>query len=259
MGRASELRILENGEELAREAADFVVWAGEQAITNDGTFRLALSGGSTPKALYPLLAGPGFATRLDWRRVAVFFGDERCVPPDHADSNFRMANETLIKPLKIPQDRIFRMHGEDEPDQAARRYEESIRKEFGTPAPAWPRFDLILLGLGDDGHTASLFPGTPALSEQKRLVVPNPAPHGAKQRLTFTAPLINQAQTVVFLVSGKSKAPALKAVLEDIDADPKRFSAKLVQPENGRLIWFLDHAAAAELTVEKQRVVTHEE
>lgn len=256
---ASELRILENGEELAREAADFVVWAGEQAIQSVGTFRLALSGGSTPKALYALLAGTGLVKQLDWRRVAVFFGDERCVPPEHADSNFRMANETLIKPLNIPQDRIFRMHGEDEPDQAARRYEESLRKEFGAPAPAWPRFDLILLGLGDDGHTASLFPGTPALSEQRRLVVQNPAPQGAKQRLTFTVPLINQAQTVVFLVSGKSKAPALKAVLEDRTADNTKFPAKLIQPEKGRLIWFLDHAAAAELTVEKQRVVSHEE
>lgn len=256
---AAELRILENGEELAREAADFVVWAGEQAIQNAGAFRLALSGGSTPKALYALLAGTGLVQRLDWRRVVVFFGDERCVPPDHADSNFRMANEALIKPLNIPQDCIFRMHGEDEPGQAARRYEESLRKEFGAPAPAWPRFDLILLGLGDDGHTASLFPGTPALGEQKRLVVPNQAPQGAKQRLTFTVPLINQAHTVVFLVSGKSKAPALRAVLEDRAADNKKFPAKLIQPENGRLIWFLDHAAAAELTVEKQRVVSHEE
>jgi 6-phosphogluconolactonase len=256
---AAELRILENGKELAREAADFVVWVGEQTIQSAGTFRLALSGGSTPKTLYALLAGTELVKRLDWRRVAVFFGDERCVPPEHADSNFRMANETLIKPLNIPQDRIFRMHGEDEPDQAARRYEESLRKEFATPAPAWPRFDLILLGLGDDGHTASLFPGTPALSEQKRLVVPNQAPQGTKQRLTFTAPLINQARTVVFLVSGKSKAPALKAVLEDRTADSKKFPAKLIQPAKGRLIWFLDHAAAAELTVEKQRVVTHEE
>jgi 6-phosphogluconolactonase len=256
---AAELRILENGEELAREAADFVSWTGEQAIASAGTFRLALSGGSTPKALYGLLAEQAMAKRLDWSRAAVFFGDERCVPPDHADSNFRMANETLIKPLKIPQDRVFRMHGEDEPDQAARRYEENLRKEFGVPAPAWPRFDLVLLGLGDDGHTASLFPGTPALSERKRLVVPNQAPQGARQRLTFTAPLINQARAVLFLVSGKSKAPALKAVLEGRTADPGKYPAKLILPEQGRLIWFLDRAAAAELTIEKQRVESHEE
>ncbi len=259
MSSASELRILENGEELAREAADFVAWAGEQAIKSAGTFRLALSGGSTPRRLYTLLAEPALAGRLDWRRVAVFFGDERCVPPDHADSNFRMANETLFRPLRIAGDRIFRMRGEDEPDQAARHYEESLRREFGVPAPAWPRFDVILLGLGDDGHAASLFPGTPALSEQARLVVSNQAPQGARQRLTFTVPLINQAHAVVFLVSGRSKAPALKAVLEDRTADREKFPAKLIRPEQGRLIWFLDHAAAAELTVEKQRVVTHEE
>jgi 6-phosphogluconolactonase len=258
MGSA-ELRILDDGEELAREAADFVVWAGEQAVQGTGTFRLALSGGSTPKALYALLAGPALARRMDWRHVALFFGDERCVPPDHADSNFRMATDTLLKPLKISQDRVFRMKGEDEPDQAARQYEEQMRKEFNVQVPAWPRFDLILLGLGDDGHTASLFPGTPALNEQKRLVVPNQAPQGITQRLTFTAPLINQAHVVVFLVSGRSKAPALKAVLEDRAADSRKFPAKLIQPENGRLIWFLDRAAAAELTIEKQRVVSHEE
>ncbi len=256
---AAELRILEHGEELAREAADFVVWLGEQAIARHGRFRLALSGGSTPKALHGLLAGPAFANLLDWSRVAFFFGDERCVPPDHADSNFRMANETLLKPLKIAQDRVFRMRGEDTPEQAARHYEDSIRKEFGVAAPAWPSFDLILLGLGDDGHTASLFPQTQALSERQSLVVPNQAPQGTKQRLTFTAPLINHAQAVVFLVSGAGKAPAVKAVLEDRAADPKKFPAKLVQPEQGRLIWFLDHAAAAELSVEQQRVVSHEE
>jgi 6-phosphogluconolactonase len=254
---ASELRILENAEELAREAADFVVWIGEQAVAVAGAFRLALSGGSTPRALYTLLAGPGFSKRFDWSRAAVFFGDERCVPPDHADSNFRMANETLLAPLKIAPGRVFRMRGEDDPEQAAREYEDRLRKEFG--ASARPRFDLILLGLGDDGHTASLFPRTPALGERQRLVVPNQAPQGTKQRITFTAPLINQARAVVFLVSGRSKAPALKAVLEDRAADPNEFPAKLVQPEEGRLIWFLDHAAAAELTIEKQRISSHEE
>lgn len=256
---AAELRILEDGEELAREAADFVVWAGEQALSGAGTFRLALAGGSTPKALYALLAGSALARKLDWRRVSVFFGDERCVPPDHPDSNFRMANEMLIAPLDLPRERVFRMRGEDEPERAARDYEDCLRKEFGTAPPAWPRFDLILLGLGEDGHTASLFPGTPALGERQRLVVPNRAPKGVAQRLTFTAPLINHAQTVVFLVSGANKAPAVKTVLEERAADGTRFPAKLIQPEQGRLIWFLDHAAAGELTIEQQRIVSHEE
>jgi 6-phosphogluconolactonase len=256
---AAELRILEDGEELAREAADFVVWLGEQAIARQGRFRLALSGGSTPKALYGLLAGPGLAKRLDWSQVSFFFGDERCVTPDHADSNFRMANETLLRPLNIAPDRVFRMTGEDEPEKAARHYEDKIRREFGVAAPAWPGFDVILLGLGNDGHTASLFPGTQALGERERLVVANQAPQGVRQRLTFTAPLINHAQAVVFLVSGSGKAPAVRAVLEDRAADPRKFPAKLVQPERGRLLWFLDHAAAAELTIEKQRIVSHEE
>lgn len=252
---APELHILDNSEDVAREAADFFVWLGEQAITSRGAFRVALSGGSTPKALHGQLAGQ-HATRLEWAKVSFFFGDERCVPPDHADSNFRMADETLLKPLKIARSRIFRLCGEDEPDRAARQYEDTLNKEFGGQAP---RFDLILLGLGDDGHTASLFPGTPALSESKRLVVPNQAPQGVKQRLTFTARLINQARVVAFLVCGSGKTPAVRSVLEDHAADPNRFPAKLVRPEQGRLVWFLDRAAAAELAVEQQRVVSNEE
>jgi len=191
--------------------------------------------------------------------VSVFFGDERCVPPAHPDSNFRMANEALIAPLGLPLERVFRMRGEEEPERAARDYEEALRKEFNAAPPAWPRFDLILLGLGEDGHTASLFPGMPALGERQRLVVPTQAPQGIARRLTFTAPLINHAHTVVFLVSGGGKAPAVRAVLEDRAADSTRFPARLIRPEQGRLIWFLDRAAAAELTIEKQRLVSHEE
>lgn len=256
---AAELRIFEDGEELSREAADFVVWAGEQAVSAAGTFRLALAGGSTPRGLYAYLASSPLARRLDWRRVSVFFSDERCVPPDHPDSNFRMATETLIAPLGLPRERIFRMRGEDEPERAAREYEDRLRNEFGALPPSWPRFDLILLGLGEDGHTASLFPQTPALEERHRLVVPNRAPRGVAQRLTFTVPLINQAQAVVFLVSGAKKAPAVKAVLEDRAAVGTQFPAKLIRPEQGRLIWFLDRAAAGELTIEQQRIVSHEE
>lgn len=254
---APRLRVLDSPAELAREAAVEVVELLGAALRERGRARLVLAGGSTPRALYRELAAEPLRSRLDWTRVECFFGDERCVPPDHADSNFRMANEILLAPLKIAPDRVFRMRGEDDPEQAARRYEESIQKEFGTSAA--PRFDLILLGLGDDGHTASLFPGTPALDERRRLVVPNRAPQGATQRITFTASLINQARAVVFLVSGRSKAPALKAVLEDRAADPARFPAKLVRPEEGRLIWFLDRAAAADLTIEQQRINSHEE
>ena len=260
MSTAPELRVLEDGEELAREAGDMFVWLGQHAIVAHGRFDVALSGGSTPKALYATLARPEFATQLDWHRVSVYFGDERCVPPDHPDSNFRMASELLLGPLNIPPERIFRMQGEDkDPARAARLYEDVIRKELDTPAPAWPRFDLILLGLGDDGHTASLFPRTQALQEMKRLVVVGKSSRGVKDRLTLTVPAINHAKAVWFLVSGSGKAGTARAVLEGRDQDENPPPAKLIRPTDGRLIWFMDQAAASELTISRQGIVSHEE
>jgi 6-phosphogluconolactonase len=254
----AEVRIFDDSEEFAQAASDFVIWAGEQATNQGGLFRLALAGGSTPKPLYALLAKPARARKLDWRRVVIFFSDERCVPSDHPESNFRMVQDTLLAPLGLPAEQVHRIAGEQAPEQAAREYEEAIRKAFGLAPPAWPRFDLILLGLGQDGHTASLFPGAPALAEHRRLVVPALAPQGVRQRVTFTVPLINHARTVVFLVSGAHKAPAVQIVLENREADPTQFPAKLIQPEQGRLIWFLDRAAAALLTVENTQLVSHE-
>jgi 6-phosphogluconolactonase len=260
MAAAPEIRIFNEAEDLACEAADLFVWLGGQAIASSGRFRVALSGGSTPKTMQGLLAGEAFDGQVDWRRVEFYFGDERCVPPDHPESNYGMAEATLFRPLRIPPEQVFRMAGEAfDPAQAARDYEGLIRTRFGTPAPDWPRFDLVILGLGEDGHTASLFPGTRALDERERLVVDNRSPRGVPSRLTCTAPLINQAQAVLFLVSGASKAAAARAVLEDRDRDPARFPAKLIRPVQGRLIWFLDRAAASELTLAKQQVVSHEE
>ncbi|MBI4400106.1 MAG: 6-phosphogluconolactonase [Nitrospirae bacterium] len=260
MSAAPELRVMNDSEELTREAAELFVWFGEQAIGTRGRFRVALSGGSTPKALYAALAGPAFSGQLDWRRVEFYFGDERCVPPDHAESNFGMANGALFRPLKMAPERIFRMSGESgDPDEAARRYEKLIRERFEAPAPGWPSFDLILLGLGEDGHTASLFPNTQALDERARLVVPSVAPREPKQRLTLTAPAINEARAVVFLVSGPGKATAVHAVLEDRGQNDRQIPAKLVRPVSGRLIWLVDRAAAAALAVTKQNVVSHEE
>ncbi len=264
MSAPPELRIMDNGEELAREAAELFVWVGQQALASGGRFRVALSGGSTPKSLYAVLRGSAFSSQLDWTAVEFYFSDERCVPPDHPESNFHLAKEGLFEPLRIGPDRVFRMPGEsDDPDRAATQYETLIRERFAVPAPSWPRFDLILLGLGDDAHTASLFPGTPALEESKRLVVTNVAPRGVKARLTLTAPGINQARAVVFMVGGKSKARAVQAVLDDRckdrSVDDRRFPARLIQPVAGRLIWLLDRAAASELTVAKQGIVSHEE
>lgn len=260
MAGAPEVRIFTDAQDLAREAADLFVWLGGQVISGKGLFRVALAGGSTPRAVHAMLAGPAFSGQLDWRRVEFYFGDERCVPPEQAESNYGMANATLFQPLQINPEQVFRMAGEaGDPAQAARDYEALLRVRFGAPAPGWPRFDLVLLGMGDDGHTASLFPGTAALQECQRLVVATQSPRGIPNRLTFTAPLINQAQVVLFLVNGASKAAAARAVLEERNVEPSRFPARLIRPVQGRLLWFLDGAAAAELTTAKQQVVSHEE
>ncbi|MCZ6780325.1 MAG: 6-phosphogluconolactonase [Nitrospirae bacterium] len=260
MSAAPELRIMNDSGELAHEAAELFGWLGQQAIASEGSFRVALPGGSTPQALYRTLAGAEFAGMLDWGQVRFFFGDERCVPPDHRDSNFAMVHECLLNPLKIQAERVFRMRGEDsQPERAAREYEDQLRQEFGTPPPAWPCFDLILLGLGEDGHTASLFPETQALGERTRLVVANEAPRGVTPRLTLTVPTINHAKAICFLVTGNSKADMVQTVLEGRDQDTKSVPAKLIKPENGRLIWFMDPAAASELTIAKQGIVSHEE
>jgi 6-phosphogluconolactonase len=256
----TEIHVFAEAPDLAREAADLFVWMGRQAIDERKRFSVALSGGSTPRALYELLPGTTFSSQLDWGRVEFYFGDERGVPPEHPESNYKMAYETLFRPLNLKPDQIFRMVGEvPDPARAAHEYETVLRNRFAMPAPAWPCFDLILLGMGEDGHTASLFPHTPALLEQERLVVANQAPRGIRNRLTFTAPLINHARLVLFLVSGESKASAARAVLEGGNQDPSQFPAKLIKPAQGRLLWFLDHAAAAQLSQTTQQIESHEE
>ncbi len=259
MGAAPEIRVPEDSAELAREAADLVVWVGEQALAADGRFRVALSGGRTPRDLYATLTSPAFARRLDWSRVEFYFGDERCVPPDHPDSNFGLAETALFRPLGIAPSQIFRMRGEAEPPEAgAAEYEALLRQRFGG-AGAWPRFDLVLLGLGEDGHTASLFPGTPAADERARWVAVGRAPAGTLHRLTLTLPVLNQARTVLFLASGVAKAPVVRAILEGPERGAARYPAGLVRPEQGRLIWLLDRPAAAALTIIRQHLDSREE
>jgi 6-phosphogluconolactonase len=243
----SDIRIVEHDEKLASEVADFFIRSAGEAKSRQ--FRVALSGGSTPSKLYRLLAGTDCANRVKWPHVQFYFGDERCVPPSHAESNFKLANDALFQPLGIDAAQIFRIEGEaGQPDLAARRYEETIRQQFGTSSPAWPQFDVIFLGLGDDGHTASLFPGSPALDEKIRAVVVSESPRGVTHRITFTAPLINHASSIVFMVTGLQKAPAVRAVLEDDTVKATHFPAKLIQPIEGHLIWYLDRAAASALT-----------
>lgn len=198
---------------------------------------MALAGGSTPEATYRLLARD-YADRIDWSRVHVFFGDERTVPPEYEDSNYRMAREALLD--HVPVGGVHRMRGELPPAEAARAYEEELREFFG-PGEV-PGFDLILLGIGEDGHTASLFPNTPALDVTDRWVVENPVEKLDTVRLTLTAPAINAARAVVFLVAGEGKAGALREILEG-GADPRDYPAKLVQPAGGAT-WMVDRAAA---------------
>lgn len=254
-----EIRIFDDGRELAAEAADLFIWLGQQALAADGAFSVALSGGSTPRLLYEELVQPSLAKQLDWTKVRLFFGDERCVRPDHADSNFRLAQDHLFAPLKIQAPQVTRMEGELDPETAASRYEAGLRERFGVGPQARPRFHLILLGLGDDGHTASLFPQTPALAEAQRLVTVGRAPTGVRDRITFTAPLINEAAAVLFLVVGSGKAHAVKAILEPGGGSSAPLPASLIMPRQGRLIWFLDKGAAGRLSSVARQLTSHEE
>ncbi len=255
-----EIWTVPDSQQLATEAAHFFLSLGQRAIAAQGHFRVALSGGSTPEALYRLLAHQSFRHQIEWSRLDFFFGDERCVPPDHGESNFRMANESLFGPLGIHSDHIHRIEGElDDPEHAAGRYEAVIRKHFDIPIPSVPRFDLILLGLGEDGHTASLFPGGRAVQERTRLVVPSTSPKGVRQRITCTTPLINGAETVVFLVTGAAKAAPVKGILEPRQEEPREFPGSLIHPTRGRLVWILDRAAASKLTMATEQLVSNEE
>lgn len=236
MSRPS-VRIFEDPRDLAEAAARSFVEQAREAIENSGRFAVALAGGSTPKRAYEVLAKEyGEHGDLDWSKVHAFFGDERTVPPDYEDSNYLMAHDALLS--HVPVGSAHRMRGELDPPEAAALYEEEIESFFG----GTPRFDLVLLGIGEDGHTASLFPGTPALDVRDRWAVENPVEKMDTVRLTLTVPVINAAKSVVFLVAGESKAEALEEILEGA-ADPYDYPAKLVRPSSGP-VWLLDQAAA---------------
>jgi 6-phosphogluconolactonase len=235
------LLVHETPEELAEAAARAFVARAEGAINGRGRFAVALAGGSTPEATYGVLSR-GYADKLDWGRVHVFFGDERAVPPEHEDSNYRMAHETLLS--RVPVGSVHRMRGELSPGEAAAAYEEELREFFGTSGI--PAFDLILLGVGEDGHTASLFPETSALDVTDRWAVANPVPKLETTRLTLTVPVINAARAVIFLVAGEGKAGALKRILGG-DAEPRAYPAKFIRPESGDLTWMVERAAAGSL------------
>jgi 6-phosphogluconolactonase len=241
--------VLPDAAAMAQEAARRFVSIAREAVAQRGTFTVALAGGSSPASLYRLLADAPFVDEVDWDHTFVYFGDERCVPPDHPDSNFRMAREALLARVALPPTNIFRMAGELPPDIAAQAYARIIRRNFCLRGPARPRFDLILLGLGEDGHTASLFPGTSVLDERRRLAAGSDVPgyvRPAVPRVTLTLPVLNAGRNVLFLVAGSNKAAAVHSVLSGLvsSASPP---AGRVQPTHGRLSWLLDRAAAANL------------
>lgn len=237
----AELKVFDDLDELARAAAEEIAKSAEEAIAARGRFTIALSGGDTPKPVYRLLARE---PRIDWDRVHVFWGDDRHVPPGHPESNFGMAMDTLLSKVSIPLDNVHRMRTEkQDAERAAEEYEWTLRSAFGLEEGEWPRFDLVLMGIGEDGHTASLFPGSEAVRERNRLVIAPWVSSLGTFRITLTAPVFNRAALALFLVSGEKKAEALRAVLEG-DFQPDRFPAQVIRPEEGKLLWLVDRAAA---------------
>jgi len=241
-----EIRKLTTPQELFEAAAEEVISTAHQAIVQRGRFTIALSGGSTPRNLFTLLA-TNARSSLPWERTFFFWGDERHVPPTDPDSNYRMAEEAMLSKIPVAAGNVFRVPSEN-PDAAAaaEAYEQTLRKFFALQPGQVPRFDLILLGMGPDGHTASLFPGTAALQEKSRLVIANWVEKLKASRITLTLPVLNAASSVAFLVSGTDKAAALHAVLES-DAPGEQYPSRLVRPSDGKLIWFVDRAAASGL------------
>lgn len=244
MDAAPEIRIVEDDNELAETAAGMIVDLATSAVAQRGRFSIALAGGATPRDTYERLARPPLSELMPWARTFVFFGDERGVPPEHPDSNYGMAHQALLSKVPIPPRQVFRIPGEQsDPEAVAAEYARVLGEALGTRRGEAPRLDVILLGLGIDGHTASLFPGSPVLKEVFRTVA---AVHAAAaiipQRFTLTFPVLNAAACVIYLVSGGVKAKVVKAALAERGAG---VPAGMVRPSDGRLVWLLDRGAAS--------------
>ncbi len=251
MSAVPEIRIHNDSQAVAEAAAEFILEVGREAVRAKGRFVLALSGGTTPEILYRALASPAFADRFDWSKAIFFFSDERCVPPNDLRSNYALAGKTLFTPLNIPPSQVYRMTGESSDRQAAAsEYEQQLRLATNTAPSVPPSLDLILLGLGEDGHTASLFPGASILGDHQRLIAATQSPKDPPNRLTMTLAAINRASVVLFLTTGSGKAEVVRAILDPKTEAERQFPASLVMPEAGRLIWFLDQAAAAKLPMQ---------
>jgi len=244
-----EIRILADGEAVAKSAAQEFVQAAAAAVRQRSVFYVALAGGSTPRALYNLLVtDPVLRSQVPWDKMFVFFGDERHVGPGHPDSNFRMATETMLSKVRLKENQVTRIKGEyPDTEQAAREYEEAITSHFHLKSGELPRFDLLLAGMGNEGHTLSLFPGTKALHADGRIAVSNWVGKLFAERITLTAPAACAAAEILFMVTGADKALALKGVLEG-PYEPEQLPAQLLQPKNGKLLWLVDTAAGSMLS-----------
>ena len=239
-GEGHEVRTLADLEALSRAAADFFVSLSLSAAASEKRFSVALSGGSTPQRLFSLLASSPCRESINWSSTHFFWADERCVPKESPESNYNLVYSMLLSRLPVPGDNIHRIRGEDGPERAARGYEDLLRSLFGQQP--FPVFDLIVLGAGADGHTASIFPDSEVVRERTRLAVPVYANAPKPARVTLTLPVLNNAAQVLFLASGRAKAQVLHEILED--GNPKRYPAGLVKPVHGRLTWLIDRDAA---------------
>jgi 6-phosphogluconolactonase len=240
-----EIQIVENGEAVSRAAAEMMVSLALEKLKSKESFAVALSGGSTPKNMFAVLANEAaLRNRMPWDKVHFFWGDERHVAPDHSDSNYRMANAALLSRVPVPPENIHRIRAEN-PDagKAAEDYEQELRGFFKLETEQLPAFDCVFLGMGPDGHTASLFPATKALHEHERLVVSNWVDKFQSYRITMTTRVLNNADMVIFLVSGEEKAEPLRVVLEG-EKQTDRYPSQLIEPTHGKLLWLVDQAAA---------------
>lgn len=235
-----ELKIFESADDMNEAVANFILQLAKASVRQRGRFVLSISGGETPKALYSLLSKTPYSTNVPWGKTYVFWGDERCVPEDDENNNAHMAKTILFNNIDIPSSNIFPVSTHMPPAEAARTYEETIKIFFGHAVPS---FDLILLGLGEDGHTASLFPGTDVVHEKSRFVKEVFVETQQLFRVTMTAPLINKAQHIAFLVTGENKSDILNAVING-DYQPEKYPAQLIKPEQGKTYWYADLKAA---------------
>jgi len=238
------IHVLPDSEAISHRAAFLFVKAAKDAIDRSTRFVVALSGGSTPRRLYTLLGSAEYSPQIDWQKVHIFWVDERCVPKDHEESNFKTVFDRLLSKVPLPDGNIHRIRGEEEPDQAARDYEEDLQRFFGMSE--LPMFDLVILGMGEDGHTASLFPGSKSLEENDRLAVPVYLEKPHRDRITLTFLVLNNADQILFLISGRSKAAVLSEIIEaGHQKDP--YPAGLINPIHGTLLWLIDQEAAGQL------------